>query len=78
MTTGPLALPPPAPEDWSGAKETLHRFLQVWTVPTVAGALLDYGDRVHAVEDGERFLAAGIPARTSGSTPPCTRTSRGS
>ena len=37
--------------------------LQVWTVPTVAEALLDYGDRVHAVEDGERFLAAGIPAR---------------
>lgn len=29
MTTGPLALPPPAPEDWAGTKETLHRFLQV-------------------------------------------------
>jgi L-ascorbate metabolism protein UlaG (beta-lactamase superfamily) len=37
--------------------------LQVWTVPTVAEALLDFGDRVHAVEDGQRFLAAGIPAR---------------
>jgi hypothetical protein len=29
----------------------------------VAEALLDYGDRVHAVEDGECFQAAGIPAR---------------
>ena len=29
MTTGPLPLPPLALEDWSGTKETLHRFLQV-------------------------------------------------
>ena len=37
--------------------------LEVWTVPSVAEALPDYRDRVHAVQDGQCFLAAGIPAR---------------